>query len=153
MRSVIQRVRSARVSVAERDIASIGCGLLALVGVEHGDGPDDVSYMAAKIAGLRIFPEPGLGQDARMRLSLHEAGGSLLVVSQFTLLGDVRRGRRPSFDAAAEPTIALERFEQLVSQLRASGLPVSTGQFGAMMVVTLENDGPVTLMLDSRRRF
>lgn len=152
MRSVVQRVRSAGISVADREIAAIGRGLLALVGVEEGDSPADVTYLASKIAGLRIFPEPGPDQDARMRLSVQEAGGSVLVVSQFTLLGDVHRGRRPSFDAAAEPSVALERFDQLVLELRRSGLSVTTGEFGAMMLVSLENDGPVTLILDSRRR-
>ena len=150
MRCVVQRVRSARVSVADRDIAAIGVGLLALIGVERGDGLDDVSYVATKLASMRIFPDAARSGDVRMRQSVQEVGASLLLVSQFTLLADLRRGRRPSFDAAAQPAIALERFDQVVAHVRGLGLEVSTGQFGAMMVVTLQNDGPVTLLIDSR---
>lgn len=154
MRAVIQRVRSARVAVGGRVVSEIGPGLLVLIGVERGDGPDDVQYVAAKIRDMRIFEDEG-DETGRKRLnrSVADIGGAVLVVSQFTLAADLRKGRRPSFDAAAPPEVARALYESVVRELRGLGLPVETGEFQAMMVVTLENDGPVTILLDSRRRF
>lgn len=154
MRSVIQRVRSARVTVGDRVVGAIGHGLLALVGVEEGDTRADVEYVATKIRDVRIFEDEGdeTGRK-RMNRSVVDVGGSVLVVSQFTLSGDVRRGRRPSFDDAAPPDVAKALYEEVVASLRASGLTVETGEFQAMMVVALENDGPVTILVDSRKRF
>ena len=154
MRAVIQRVTRARVTVGERETGAIGHGLLVFVGVEDGDGPNDLDYVASKIREVRIFEDDG-GADGRKRMnrSVVDVHGSVLVVSQFTLVGDVRRGRRPSFDAAATPDIARAMYEELVATLRASGLTVATGEFQAMMRVGLENDGPVTILVDSRRRF
>ena len=154
MRAVVQRVTHARVMVGERATGAIGRGLLVFVGVEKGDGPADVEYLAAKVRDLRIFEDDG-GADGRKRMnrSVVDIGGGVLVVSQFTLSGDVRRGRRPSFDDAAPPEHARELYERLVRQLRESGVPVETGEFQAMMQVQLENDGPVTILMDSRRRF
>lgn len=149
MRVVLQRVSAARVDVAGRRVGQIEAGLLALVGVEQGDGPDDVAYVAGKIRDVRCFPD----ENDRMNRSVAEVGGGVLVVSQFTLCGDLRKGRRPSFDQAAAPDEARRLYEALVTDLRGSGLPVETGEFQAMMAVTLVNDGPVTLLLDSRRRF
>jgi D-tyrosyl-tRNA(Tyr) deacylase len=149
MRAVVQRVRNARVQVGDRVVGEIGPGLLVLVGVAAEDGPADVQYVAAKVRELRIF-----GDDAgRMNRSVEECGGAVLVVSQFTLVGDVRRGRRPSFDAAAPPAVAEALYEDLVRQLRADGLTVATGEFQAQMAVELVNDGPVTILLDSRKLF
>jgi D-tyrosyl-tRNA(Tyr) deacylase len=149
MRAVVQRVRNARVQVGDRVVGEIGPGLLVLVGVAAEDGPADVQYVAAKVRELRIF-----GDDAgRMNRSVEECGGAVLVVSQFTLVGDVRRGRRPSFDAAAPPAVAKALYEDLVRQLRADGLTVATGEFQAQMAVELVNDGPVTILLDSRKLF
>lgn len=149
MRVVLQRVSSARVSVDGDECARIGRGLLALVGVGREDGPDDIAYAAGKIRNLRLFEDA----DGRLNRSLADAGGELLVVSQFTLYGDCRRGRRPSFDKAAQPAAARRIYEDLVAALRESGLTVRTGRFQAMMQVELINDGPVTLLLDSRRGF
>jgi D-aminoacyl-tRNA deacylase len=154
VRAVLQRVTRARVTVGDRVTGEIGHGLLVFVGVEHEDGPADLDYIAGKIRDVRIFDDEG-GVDGRKRMnrSVVDVGGSALVVSQFTLSGDVRRGRRPSFDGAAAPAIARDMYEALVAALRASGLPVATGEFQAMMRVELENDGPVTILVDSRRRF
>ena len=154
MRSVIQRVRSARVTVGERVVGSIGQGLLALVGVEEGDTAADVEYVAGKIREVRIFEDDGdeTGRK-RMNRSVVDINGAVLVVSQFTLSGDVRRGRRPSFVDAVAPDVARARYEEVVAALRASGLTVATGEFQAMMIVALENDGPVTILVDSRKRF
>lgn len=149
MRAVIQRVSAAQVTVGPRLVGRIDRGILLLVGVEKGDGPDDVAFIAGKTRDLRIFPDEG----GRMNRSVAEAGGAVLVVSQFTLCGDARKGRRPSFDAAAPPEGARALYEDLVERLRADGLQVETGEFQAMMAVSLVNDGPVTLLLDSRRRF
>jgi D-tyrosyl-tRNA(Tyr) deacylase len=132
-----------------RETGRIGPGLLVLLGVETGDGPADVQYIASKIRELRIFPDA----DQRMNLPVADAGGAVLVVSQFTLAGDCRKGRRPSFDAAAAPDVARPLYESVVSDLRASGLATATGEFQAKMHVALVNDGPVTLLLDSRKRF
>jgi D-aminoacyl-tRNA deacylase len=154
MRAVVQRVTSARVVVGTRIVGDIGAGLLVFVGVEEGDASADASYLAAKIRDLRIFEDDGDEQGRkRMNRSVADVGGSVLVVSQFTLMGDVRRGRRPSFDEAAAPEVARTLYEAVVGELRAAGLRVETGEFQAMMRVLLENDGPVTILIDSRRRF
>jgi D-tyrosyl-tRNA(Tyr) deacylase len=147
MRAVIQRVSSARVSVDGRQLAQIGRGLLVLVGVGKTDDTDDLAYIARKIRDLRIFED----ENGKMNCSVVDVGGQVLVVSQFTLYGDCRRGRRPSFDAAAPPQEARPLYEALVTQLRQSGLTVATGEFQAMMSVELVNEGPVTLVLDSER--
>ncbi|HZZ72660.1 MAG TPA: D-aminoacyl-tRNA deacylase [Pirellulales bacterium] len=149
MRAVLQRVTQASVSVAGQVVGQIGRGLLVLLGVEQADTQADLDHLVEKTAGLRIFEDAA----GKMNLALAEVGGAVLVVSQFTLLGDCRRGRRPSFDAAAPPELAELLYEQFVAALRAKGLPVATGQFRAMMQVELINDGPVTLLLDSRRGF
>lgn len=149
MRAVVQRVASARVLVGDRVTGRIAAGLLAFIGVERDDGPEDVRYVAGKIRELRVF---GDGQG-KMNRSVQESGGSVLVVSQFTLAGDCRKGRRPSFDAAAPPEIARALYEDVVRDLRATGLTVETGEFQAIMRVELVNDGPVTLLVDSRRQF
>jgi len=147
MKAVLQRVTSARVAVESREVGAIGRGIVALVGVEQGDGPIDVEHIARKIRELRIFEDA----DGRMNLSLGDVAGAVLVVSQFTLLADCRKGRRPSFLAAAAPAEAKAYYEALVDQLRRAGVLVATGEFQAMMQVSLVNDGPVTILLDSRR--
>ena len=152
MRAVVQRVSSAAVTVDERTVGAIGHGLLVLVGVEREDGPTDAEYIAGKIRGLRVFEDPS-DTSGHMNRSVQEVGGSVLVVSQFTLAGDCRKGRRPSFDEAAAPAIAKPLYEEVVRALRADGLSVATGEFQAMMQVSLVNDGPVTLLLDSKKRF
>ena len=144
----MQRVRHAAVTVDAQVVGRIDVGLLILLGVVIDDGEADLAYVVDKVAGLRIFADA----DGRMNLDLAAAGGSLLVVSQFTLAGDCRKGRRPSFDAAAAPDLARPLYENVVSDLRASGLTLATGEFQAKMQVTLVNDGPVTLLLDSRKR-
>jgi D-tyrosyl-tRNA(Tyr) deacylase len=156
MRAVVQRVSSALVTVTEdgaaREVGRIGRGLLALVGVEQSDGPEDVRYITEKIQGLRVFPDPA-DAAARMTHSVVDVNGGVLVVSQFTLVGDCRKGRRPSFDAAAPPTVARPLYEDVVRGLRDAGVHVATGEFQATMQVALVNDGPVTILLDSRRSF
>jgi D-tyrosyl-tRNA(Tyr) deacylase len=152
MRAVVQRVSSAAVTVDGRTVGEINHGLLALVGVEREDGPPDVEYITNKIRELRVFEDPD-DPLKHMNRSVHEVGGSVLVVSQFTLAGDCRKGRRPSFDGAAAPEIAKPLYEAVVRALQVGGLRVATGEFQAMMQVALVNDGPVTLLLDSRRRF
>ena len=149
MRAVIQRVTSARVTVDDRTTGEIGPGLLVLLGVEQGDGPADLKYIASKIRDLRIFADP----EGKMNLSVLDTRGAVLVVSQFTLSGDARNGRRPSFASAAPPDIARALYEEVVRELRGSGLTVATGEFQAMMQVALVNDGPVTILLDSRKTF
>lgn len=149
MRAVVQRVSEATVVVEAERIASIGVGLLVLLGVEQGDDSRDASYLADKIAGLRIFPD----SDGKMNLGLSEIEGKVLVVSQFTLLGDCRKGRRPSFVEAAEPASGERYYLEFCQRLRDQGLDVETGRFRAEMQVGLINSGPVTLLLDSRRRF
>ena len=149
MRAVVQRVHSARVTVNARETGRIGRGLLVFVGVGHEDGPADIEYIAGKIGQLRIF-EDDVG---KMNRSVIDVGGEVLVVSQFTLYGDCRRGRRPSFDAAAPPALAHSAYDALIEALRAGGLVVQTGEFKAMMCVELVNEGPVTLLLDSGRAF
>jgi D-tyrosyl-tRNA(Tyr) deacylase len=149
MRAVVQRVTSARVRVGEQTVGEIGRGLLALIAVGQGDGRADVEYISSKLAELRIFED----EQGRMNRSVAEAGGALLVVSQFTLYGDVRRGRRPSFDAAAAPSLARQLYAEVLESLEARGLPVESGTFKAHMQVELVNDGPVTILLDSGRGF
>jgi D-aminoacyl-tRNA deacylase len=150
MRAVIQRVTSARVRVGDRVTGTIDRGLLVLLGVGRDDTPADVQYLAGKIRDMRVF-EGDAGKP--MDRSVSEIGGGVLVVSQFTLYGDLRKGRRPSFDDAAPPNEARELYEALVRELRAANLPVSTGEFRAMMHVELVNDGPVTVLVDSKRQF
>jgi D-tyrosyl-tRNA(Tyr) deacylase len=140
---LLQRVRRAEVRVEGRRVGSIGAGLLVFIGVERGDGPDDVEAYAAKTAELRIFGDAA----GRMNLDVRQAGGAILVVSQFTLAGSTRRGLRPSFDGAEEPGRANELYLAYVEALRERGLSVATGAFGAMMEVELVNDGPVTFLL------
>jgi D-tyrosyl-tRNA(Tyr) deacylase len=147
MKAVVQRVKSAEVCVDGRVTGKIGKGLLVLLGVGKGDGENDLSFLASKIPELRIF-EDGSG---KFNLSLKEIGGEMLVVSQFTLYGDCRKGRRPSFTEAEEPPIAKNFYEQFISKLRGQGISVQTGEFQAKMEVHLINDGPVTLLLDSRQ--
>jgi D-aminoacyl-tRNA deacylase len=149
VRAVIQRVTSARVRVGDRVSGEIERGLLVLVGVGKGDTHADVQYIAGKIRDLRVF-ESDAGKP--MDRSVVDVGGSVLLVSQFTLYGDVRKGRRPSFDDAASPADARELYETLVRELQAR-VSVSTGEFQAMMHVELVNDGPVTVLVDSRRQF
>ena len=146
MRAVIQRVKSAQVSVDGRVTGKIGSGLLVLLGVGKGDGGSDLSFLTSKIPDLRIFEDA----SGKFNLSLKEIGGEMLVVSQFTLYGDCRKGRRPSFTDAEDPTQAKNLYEQFVSKLKEQGIPVQTGEFQAKMEVHLINDGPVTLILDSR---
>jgi D-tyrosyl-tRNA(Tyr) deacylase len=156
MRAVVQRVASASVLVSEgaeaRDVGRIGHGLLVLVGVEQGDSLADAQYIAGKVHDLRIFEDPAVG-DGHMNRSVADVAGAVLVVSQFTRAGDCRMGRRPSFDRAAPPEAARALYEEVVRALRATGLPVETGEFQASMQVSLVNDGPVTLLLDSRKQF
>jgi D-aminoacyl-tRNA deacylase len=152
MRAVVQRVSSAAVTVDARTVGSIGHGLLVFVGVEREDGQPDADYVAAKIRELRVF-EDAVDPSRHMNRSVQEVGGSVLVVSQFTLAGDCRKGRRPSFDEAAAPDIAKPLYESVVRALQASGINVATGEFQVMMQVSLVNDGPITLLLDSRKRF
>ena len=150
MRAVVQRVTSARVRVGEQTVGDIGPGLLVMVGVGRDDTIADVKAIAAKIGEMRVFP----GEGAKpMDRSVVDAGGSVLVVSQFTLYGDMRKGRRPSFDGAAPPDQARRLYEELVRELRALQVPVATGEFQAMMQVELVNDGPVTILVDSTKQF
>ena len=150
MRAVIQRVTSARVRVGDRVTGAIERGLLVLLGVGKGDTAADAQYIAGMIRDLRVF-ESDAGKP--MDQSVVEVGGGVLVVSQFTLYGDVRKGRRPSFDDAARPDEARELYEMLVRELRSAQVPVFTGEFQAMMQVELVNDGPVTVLVDSKRQF
>jgi D-tyrosyl-tRNA(Tyr) deacylase len=147
MRAVIQRVKSAEVYVDGQLSGKIGNGLLVFVGVGKGDGEDDISYLTSKLPDLRIFEDP----SGKFNLSLQEIKGEILVVSQFTLYGDCRKGRRPSFTEAEEPTIAKNLYDRLIFKLRERGIPVQTGEFQAKMEVDLVNDGPVTLLLDSKK--
>src|SRR5450631_1838450 len=149
MRAVVQRLSRARVTVNGESTGEIGVGLLVLIGVGAGDGRPDADYLAEKTIGLRIFEDAG----GKMNLSVAEVGGALLVVSQFTLYGDVRRGKRPSFDAAAPPGQARELYEYFVARVRAAGLRCETGRFQETMQVELVNEGPVTILLDSARQF
>ena len=145
----MQRVTHARVTVDNKVVGEIGHGLLVLLGVAKEDAETDANYLADKITGLRVFEDA----SGKMNLSLGEAEGSMLVVSQFTLYGDVRRGKRPSFDQAAPPEKARQLYEYFVEKIRAAGLRCETGTFQAMMQVELVNDGPVTILLDSSKAF
>jgi len=149
MRAVVQRVSRAKVTVNEWTSGEIGHGLLVLLGVGHGDTEADAIYLAEKIAGLRIFED----EDGKMNRSVQDVGGSVLAVSQFTLYGDVRRGKRPSFDGAAPPDEARRLYEFFVERVQALGLRCETGRFQEMMQVELVNEGPVTILLDSGKRF
>ena len=147
MRAVVQRVSRCRVTVDGKTVGEIGPGLLVLLGVGKTDSEASADYLVDKIVGLRVFEDDA----GKMNLSVLDKGGQVLVVSQFTLYGDVRRGKRPSFDAAARPEEARRLYEYFVEQLRAAGLRCETGEFQAMMDVELVNDGPVTIMVDSER--
>lgn len=147
MKAVLQRVRSARVSVDGEVVGDIGAGIVALIGVGREDGPADIAYIAGKTVELRIFEDAA----GKMNRSLAEAGGSILAISQFTLYADCRHGRRPSFDAAAPADVGRVVFEDVVRAMRAAGARVETGRYQAHMVVELENDGPVTIVLDSSK--
>ncbi|HEY7473879.1 MAG TPA: D-aminoacyl-tRNA deacylase [Vicinamibacterales bacterium] len=149
MRAVVQRVTAARVRVGDRTVGEIERGLLVFVGVADDDAPADVEYIVNKVRDLRIFDD----DQGKMNRTVVEAAGGVLVVSQFTLCGDVRKGRRPSFDSAAAPALARALYEDVVRDLRGSGLPVATGEFQARMAIELVNDGPVTILLDSKRLF
>jgi D-tyrosyl-tRNA(Tyr) deacylase len=149
MRAVVQRVSRAQVSVKGEIAGEIGLGLLVLLGVGRDDTEAEANYLAAKIAGLRIFED----EQGKMNLSVTDVGGAVLAVSQFTLYGDARRGKRPSFDEAAAPEKARQLYEFFVEQIRAAGLRCETGRFREMMAVELVNDGPVTVLLDSAKGF
>ena len=149
MRAVVQRVTRASVKVDGEITGQIGVGLLVLLGVAQDDVEADADYLAEKIAGLRIFEDDA----GKMNLSVADAGGAILAVSQFTLYGDARRGKRPSFDAAARPERARELYEYFVERIRAAGLRCETGRFQAMMDVELLNTGPVTILIDSKKTF
>ena len=149
MRAVVQRVASARVTVDDRPVGSIRQGLLVLVGIARDDGRDAASYLVNKIVGLRVFPDA----DGRMNRSVREVEGGVLLVSQFTLYGDCRRGRRPSFDGAAAPDQARAVYEEIVDRFRDRGVVVETGTFQAHMMVHSVNDGPVTILLDTGKAF
>ena len=149
MKALLQRVTAASVSVADEEVGSIGQGLVVFVGVANGDTEKDVQYLAEKTTGLRIFGD----EEGKLNLSVLDINGELLLVSQFTLLADTRKGRRPSFIEAAPLAQAEELFGQFVEQVRASGLKVATGRFQQYMQVEIHNDGPVTILLDSREKF
>jgi len=149
MRAVVQRVTEARVEVAGEPVGEIGAGLLVLLGVARDDTTDDADYLADKTVNLRVFDD----DEGKMNRSLLESGGAILVVSQFTLYGDVRRGRRPSYSDGAEPEKANQLYEYFVERVRSFGVKVETGIFQAMMKLRLTNDGPVTILLDSRKAF
>src|SRR5437899_2254400 len=149
MRAVVQRVSRCRVVVEGQTVGEIGRGLLVLLGVGKADTESAVDYLVEKILGLRIFEDA----EGKMNLSVQDSRGEMLVVSQFTLYGDVRRGKRPSFDAAARPEEAKRLYEYFVAKIRAAGLRCETGQFQAMIDVALVNSGPVTILLDSEKLF
>ena len=149
MRSVVQRVRNARVTVDGTEVGAIGQGLLVLVAVQGGDGPDDLDFMTRKLINLRIFADP----EGKMNLSVRDVGGSILLVSQFTLFGDCRKGNRPSFTRSAAPQVAENLYLQLAETLEREGVTVETGRFQAMMQVHSVNDGPVTVIIDSKKGF
>lgn len=149
MRAVIQRVARAELTVNDKQVASIGRGYVVLLGVTHNDSEADARYIADKIASVRLFED----EAGKINLGITEVGGEVLVVSQFTLYADCRKGRRPSFTDAAPPAVAERWYQRVVELLQETGLPVQTGVFGAHMRVSLVNDGPVTILLDSRRAF
>jgi D-tyrosyl-tRNA(Tyr) deacylase len=144
MRIVLQRVKRARVELEGRVAGEIGRGALILVGFTEGDDEEVLEWMAGRIAGLRIFPD----EEGKMNRSIRDAGGALLVVSQFTLYGDTSKGRRPSFVSAARPETAIPLYERFLARIRETGIPLETGEFGATMDVELVNDGPVTLIME-----
>ena len=149
MRAVVQRVSRAKVTVAGEITGEIEAGLLILLGVAEEDSQSDAAYLAEKITGLRIFPD----DEGKMNRSLIETGGAMLVVSQFTLLGDCRKGRRPSFIKAARPEFAVNLYNAFIAEVRGRGVSVATGRFQEHMAVELVNDGPVTLLVESRQEF
>lgn len=149
MRAVVQRVSSASVTVAGEVVGRIDAGFLVLLGIAQDDTQDDVNYLAGKICGLRVFEDA----QGKMNCSLAEVGGAMLVVSQFTLYGDCRKGRRPSFIEAARPELAEKLYQSFLAEVRGQGIPVQVGRFQQHMDVALVNDGPVTLLLDSRKQF
>ena len=149
MRAVVQRVLKAGVTVAGEEVGSIGKGYLVLLGVEEHDTQEDALYIAEKIVGLRIFEDV----EDKMNLSLLDVGGSMLIVSQFTLLGDCRKGRRPSFAHAAHPDLAEALYTEVVEVVKSRGINVATGRFRTHMEVSLVNDGPVTMLIDSKKTF
>lgn len=149
MRAVIQRVSSASVAVDDNEVAAIGTGFLVLLGVAADDGPEDADYIARKVVDLRVFRD----DEGKMNRPLREVDGSVLVISQFTLYGDCRKGRRPSYTGAAPPERAERLYEDVAARIAEAGIPTSKGVFGAMMDISLVNDGPVTLLLDSSKAF
>jgi D-tyrosyl-tRNA(Tyr) deacylase len=149
MRAIVQRVSQASVKVDGATVGEIGTGLLVLIGVAHDDTGQDADYLAGKITGLRVFEDA----EAKMNLSVGDIGGAILAVSQFTLFGDVRRGKRPSFDAAARPEQAKKLYDYFVERVRSIGLKCETGTFQATMKINLVNEGPVTIMIDSKKLF
>jgi D-tyrosyl-tRNA(Tyr) deacylase len=149
MRAVVQRTTGSRVMVEEKEIARIGKGLMVLLGIKKGDSAEDADYMMNKIINLRIFPD----EDDKMNLSLLDIAGEVLLVSQFTLYGDSRKGRRPGFSDAELPELALPLFAYSVRWLAQAGIKVATGEFGADMMVEIDNDGPCTILLDSEKLF
>lgn len=149
MRAVVQRVTEARVEVEGEVVGAIRRGLVAFIGAAEGDGEADERYIADKVAGLRVFED----EAGKMNRSVQDVGGSVLAVSQFTLLGDARKGRRPSFSHAMDPEAAREAFERVVAGIQAHGVDVAVGRFRAHMRVLADGDGPVTILLDSRRTF
>ena len=149
MRAVVQRVSQAKVTVDNAVVGAIGLGLLVLLGVGRSDTTASADYMVEKLLGLRIFED----EQGKMNLSVREIGGAVLLVSQFTLFGDVRRGKRPSFDEAARPEQARSLYEYVVTKIREQGVECSTGEFQAMMEVSLVNDGPVTILIESEKAF
>jgi len=149
MRCVVQRVSGASVSVSGNVLGEIGKGFVCLLGVQEGDTEADARYCAEKVAGLRVFEDA----EDKMNLSVLDVSGAVLAISQFTLLGDARHGRRPSFSAAARPETAIPLYESFCARLREAGVRVETGAFGAHMAVSLVNDGPVTILLDSKKGF
>lgn len=149
MRAVIQRVFTAQVQVGEEVVGRIGRGLCVFLGAGKDDGPRDLAAMADKIVGLRVFSD----ERGKMSLSVQDVGGAVLLVSQFTVYGDLRRGRRPSFDGAMAPDLAQPACDQLVAMVRERGIPVETGRFAATMRVLVDNDGPVTILVDTKKTF
>ena len=146
MKALVQRVSEAKVEAEGREVASIGRGMLVFIGVEKGDTPEDLEYVVRKVSNLRIFEDDA----GKMNLSLKDTGGEALVVSQFTLAADLRRGNRPSFDSAEEPARAEKMYLEFVERLKKSGIKAACGRFAAYMAVSLTNDGPVTIMIESK---